>query len=304
MDKKGYGNIAIILGANGLTNTMNKLTISVIPPYLYLTLRYIGIVLISLLVDKGTSTGKSESTLKMDLKKIRGSKSLLLRVCLALLFSNTGAILYYQVFKYLPVSLISVLDNGVQLLVVSVLGVIIFKDKKTWFSWVMTGTTIGGLYLVVMGGKGILEVSFFGVTLLLINSIMVSMDTVITTTIVKEISATTVTTLRMFVSTFVMLAVSLIIGEKILDTLTNMTPYMVGLLVYSVVVGYIVKNMVTHSFKTIGASKTTLILSFIPVLSTIIAMFVFKEYLSVLQWVGVVVTVVSIVTVNRLSNSK
>lgn len=295
--KKGYGTLFTIVGINSVTTTVNKLTFNVMPPYIYLAIRYLGIMLLSLVIKKrGTS---EKGSLKRDINIIFADNRKVVLLMVSLMLSVLTTILYYSTFKYLPVTLIAVMDYGIQLITVSVLSIFMFNERKTLLSWLFIFTTVMGLYTVVVGGEGAMEVTIVGVAIMIVNSVLTGVDSVVTTKLLKYISVNSITTLKMFFCVVFMVILSGVTDEPILDTFKHITPYTIGLIAFATITGYISKVLMSTSLKNVGASKTTLFMSFIPIASTIVAMFIFKEWLTALQWLGVIVTAVSILLVNK-----
>lgn len=277
----------VLLG--GFSNSIGRVVINQLPLYSFVFIRHLLITLLSLLL------GNKNQNLTEDMKKIKKDKRLRVKVSISLLLSGIGTMLFYNALKLLPVSIVSVFENGVYTLFTVVLSIIFLKETMKRMGYLYLMFCMGGLFLIISKGEWSLgETSLIGILLLTVNAFLSAVNTTITASYLKVVSAYTNTTLKSFVSAFFALVMVLVYKENILQVFPLMTFALGIFILYSVVSGFLIKYLHSRSIQELNSSKTAIFTMMTPVISSILGMIIFQEWFNIHQYIGVLIVIASI----------
>lgn len=102
---KSYSYILTRTFLGGLSNSLNRLVINGLPMYPFLFLRYLSIAILSIIFNDTSKIKEDIKTLKID-SKARW------QMFISCLLNMAGTILFFTALKELPVSIVSIYENG------------------------------------------------------------------------------------------------------------------------------------------------------------------------------------------------
>lgn len=282
----------------GLNNTISKIVVTNLAMYHYLFLRYLGIFIISLLLNK------HENTLKKDLKLLFTEKKLMLSVLSSSILSCIGMLLFYNALSSLPVSIVSVYENGIYMVFTVLLSFIFLKERKSPKIYLFILFIVVGLFLVVTKGNiNILEldISALGLLFLTLNALVSSIETIITASNLKRLGILTLLIFKMGFSIIFSVILIIFSDEKTPEFISAFTWYLALLLIYLIVSSFIIKYLQSKSIISIGSGTTSIFNSLTPLVSSFFGMIVFSEWFNVYQYIGMFIIMYSLLKVKKLT---
>lgn len=273
----------------GASNSFSRLVINTLPLYPFVFIRHFFITILTLFIYK------KENQFKDDFAIIKEDKKLFKQIIISAAISGLGTILFYNALKLLPVSLVSIFENGVYMIFTVILSVIFLKEKLPKNAYIYLTLCLVGLTLMIT--KGSLEIpdlSLIGFLLLTANALISAISSTITASTLKKISATTNTAIKSSTAAIVALIMVFVVGESFSGILTLLTIPLTFFLVYSVFSGFFIKYLQSRSVQELGSSKTAIFLLLTPIFSSLLGMIIFQEWFNLYQYIGLGLIVISI----------
>lgn len=209
--------------------------------------------------------------------------------------SAVGSILFYIALKELPVSLVSIYENGLYVLLTVVLAVVVLKETLPKYSFYYLILCLLGLILLITKGvMGFPEISILGIILLSINALLSAINTTVEMFNLKSLSIFTITFLKSLISGFVMLIMMIIFGQSFNGFFNVLSLWMIVFILYSILNSFAIRYLHLKSMKVLNSSKTALFQMITPVLSALFALMIFNESLNYVQWIGIIMILYSV----------
>lgn len=280
----GYLSILIRTALGGLSNNIIKLTINTIPIYYFLVLRYLGIILMVFLTP---SNGVKEG-----IRVLKTNKEMRNSILLSGFMSGLGTIFFYIALSKLPIAVVVLFDGAFNIIFVLLIGMVFLGHVHTLRFYLHFILLFPAMYLIAFKNLDFnFSLSLIGVVMLSLNGLVLGIETHLTKAQVDKVSVA----FNVMVKTVISLAVAIIciplFNNKIEDLINGFTMGVGLLVLYNIVSGYLIKMLHTKAIKDIGATQTTVFTTLTPVFSILIGMLIFKEYLTLSQWMGVVLLV-------------
>ena len=270
----------VVLG--GLSNSVSRLVVNALPLYTFVFARHFLIAIFSLFIFR-------KNTFKEDFFLIRHNKSLRAKILSSIVLSSAGTLLFYNALKMLPVSIISIFENGMFTFMVVILSVIFLKEEVTKRSfWYLAICLIGLGFIVTKGDLTGIDISLIGLMLLTINATLSAVNVTVISSALKEISALTNTTIKSATSALTALIIVIVTKEDFTTFFTLMTIGLALFLMYSVISGFFIKYLQGRSLQELGSSKTAIFTLLTPIFSSLFAMIIFQEWFNTYQYAGMV----------------
>lgn len=230
-------------------------------------------------------------SLRMDLKK--GLKLFGMGLLYAL-----ECTFFFEAFKYISPSLGQLLFQ-VNPLMVALGAFLIFKERITKNVIIALGLTSVGCVLLFW--EPTVQVTPLGLALVLLAALFYATYIILGKEMLKDIEPMVVTTYTTVGCGVFLLGYSLIAGKM----MTTHNPQIIGAIITLAVLSTIVSILTfALGLKRLGATKASIISSLEPVFTGVLAFFFMNEKLSVLQLVGGILIVLSILIVEMKDNSK
>lgn len=273
----------------GFSNSLNRLMVNTLPLYSFLFFRYLLTSIVAIFSFKERSRFKKEFFLVF-------KDSILFKQMLFSCFIHaTGIILFYHALKSLPVSIVSIYENGLYTLFTILLAVLVLKEKQSKVIFIFFPLCLVGLFFIVTKGKfEIPDISLIGLLFLSLNALLSSVNTTIEIFNLKKLSPQTITFFKGFTSSLVMIPMIMVSNEKIGLFFTLMTFQLLLLFTYGVFSSYLSKYLYLRSLQTISSSKTALFQLLTPIMSCVFALIIFNESLNIYQIIGILLIVYSL----------
>lgn len=285
---KNYSYILLRTILGGLSNSVNRLMINDFPMYPFLFLRYLGIAVLSFLSN-------DKSFIKSDIQILKTNKTARMQISISVLIHMVGTLLFFMALKELPVSIVSIYENGLYTILTIILAVWILKEKMRKGSFYYLLFCIIGLALIITKGKlEIPEISLIGLIFLSINAFLSAINTTIEMYNLKNLSIFTITFLISIMSALIVFIMMFVFKQSIGEFFQVITLWLAIFFVYSVINSFAIKYLQLKSMKVLNSSKTAVFQLITPVLSTIFALLIFNEAITFIQWVGVGMIVYSV----------
>lgn len=287
MKKYIYILIRVFLG--GSSNTVSGLVISKLPIYPFVLIR--GLIMSSISLTYGIRSG----ALKKDLAILKSDRKLLIQIIVSCLLSACVTILFYMALKELPVSMVSIFENGVYLIFFTIMSSIFLSEKITKYKVLFITVCLVGLTLIVTKGDfSQIHVSTYGLTILSLNALIASVNGIIAAKTLKKLSALVNTCINGLVTATVGGIMILVSGQSIVTFVGLLTIPLAMFVTYSGVNSFFIKYFQGRSIQELGASKTAIFQLLIPVLSALLGMAVFSQWFNHFQYIGTGLIVYSV----------
>lgn len=286
MKKYSYILIRTMLG--GVSNSVNRLVVNDLPMYPFLFLRYLGIAILSIFFN-------DTSFIKQDIQVLKHDKKARWQMGVTCLISMIGTVLFFTALKELPVSIVSIYENGIYAVLTVLLAVWILKEKLPKGALIYLTLCMIGLALIVTKGRlEILQISLIGILFLTLNALLSAINTTVEMYNLKNLSIFTITFLKSLMSSLLMLMMLIFSEQSMADFFRLMTVWLGVFFAYSIINSFAIKYLQLKSMKVLNSSKTAVFQLITPVFSTIFAVIIFKEHLNVAQCLGMGMIIYSV----------
>lgn len=263
----------------GSSNSVARLGLNAIPIYYFLTFRYLGVLLIAL---------ASSRSIKDDFVTIRTTPRLRNSLAISGILSALSSLFFYLGLKALPVSVVSLLSNGFQLLFVTLIGIAFLKERHTRRFYFLFVMLFPFLFLIMFPSRTLsVSLPLAGVLWLATGAILSATETHMTRGQLKRIAVSTHVAVKTACSLLVAL-VCLAFGNHDVDQLVDGFSWLVAFaLAFGIFNTLGIQFLQAVSIKQIGATTTTLFQPLTAVFSVLFALAIFGESLNWSQWLGV-----------------
>lgn len=215
------------------------------------------------------------------------------------IFLGLDLILWNISFNYTTVANANLLANMVPFIVIP-LSYFVFKEKINRLFWIgLIFTTTGAI--ILMSGKVQPSLdNFIGDALAIGTAFFYGLYIMSVSRLRQDFSASSVMFYSSFGSLLILIPFSLIFESKILPTSVIGILPLIGLAVFSHIGG---QGLLAYSLGKLSASLSSVLVLTQPVIAGIYALIIFKEHLSVVEVLGIFVTLIGIYIAKR-SQSK
>jgi drug/metabolite transporter (DMT)-like permease len=206
-----------------------------------------------------------------------------------------GTVLFFFALKELPVSIVSIYENGLYTVLTVLLAVWVLKEKLPKWTPIYLSLCIIGLALIVTKGEmKIPELSLIGIIFLSVNALLSSVNTTIEMFNLKKISIFTITFFKSIMSAILMLIMVFVSKQSITDMFLLMNLWVGFFVFYSIISSFAIKYLHLKSMKVLNSSKTAIFQLITPIFSILFALIIFNETIILVQWVGIALIIFSV----------
>lgn len=220
------------------------------------------------------------------------------RICLLTLagiFLGLDLILWNISFNYTTVANANLLANMVPFVVIP-LSYFVFKEKISQLFWVGLMITTTGVIILMSGKIQPSLDNFFGDGLAIGTALFYGLYILSVSRLRQGLSASTVMFYSSFGSLLVLIPSSIIFESKIIPTSVSGILPLIGLAVFSHIGG---QGLLAYSLGKLSASLSSVLVLTQPVIAGIYALIIFKEHLSIVEVLGMFITLTGIYIAKR-----